>query len=363
MAETTYGSFNTNAVYYSGHNCYVSFHWERSGYDVRQNTHTIHYWVTNHYYSGHYRTLYYRRIVINGVEVYSSSTGTQYYDGATVTEGWYTISSYNEYGNATLSVSVDVAIGTTSGTNSSGSGSWDVTHLDRTTTVTQSQRSKTWNSISMNWSTTNARDWTRYKVNNGSWMDAYDIVASDNRSGYYTISNLQPSTTYTIQTACRRADSQIWCYSGTTNITTDSAEITISTTGINFGEDATVTLVNPSSLATTLVGAIDGTQIISQSINTGSNTITFTDSQLTTIFTKYGDISQSNTITMVLTATASNGSTSTANLVITFTGDRATVWINDSGSWKKGICWIKDNGTWKKGIAWKGVNGTWKKAL
>lgn len=239
----------------------------------------------------------------------------------------------------------------------------NVPTIPRGTTVTISQRSKTHDSISVNWSTANARDYTQYKINNGSWLDAHDTVASDNKSGYFTIPNLNADTTYSIQVRCKRADTQVWSTSNTLSIKTNPAQISISTTDIDFGENPVVSLVNPAGLVTTLVGTIDSTEIVNQTIETGDNTITFTDEQLTTMFKKYGDISQSNTITMVLTATASNGSTSTANLVITFTGDRATVWINDSGSWKKGICWIKDNGTWKKGIAWKGVNGTWKKAL
>lgn len=362
----TNGSFKSSDAYYSGYNCYLTFEWSRTGYNAQQNTHTIYYVVKFHYYASHYRTLYYRRVVINGVEVYSSSTSQKYYDGEVITDGYYTLNSYNADGNGWLNCGLDAMIGTTAGVNSTGTQGFTITAIDRTATVTASQRSKSWDRFQVNWTATKPSSYVQYSLNGGAWewANKYSAVENaDHLGGYFEVRELNPGTTYTIKVRCARTDTQVYSESGNLSITTNSAQITISTTGINFGANAIVTLTNPSDLVTTLVGTIDSTEILNQNIITGSNTITFTDEQLTTMFKKYGDISQSNTITMVLTATASNGSTSTANLVITFTGDRATVWINDSGSWKKGICWIKDNGTWKKGIAWKGVNGTWKKAL
>ena len=247
--------------------------------------------------------------------------------------------------------------------DASASGSLTLSTIGRYTTVTISERSKTYNSISINWATTDPRDWTWYRVNMGNWINAGDTVASDNKSGYFTIPNLQENTTYKIEVRVRRTDSQLTSISNALNITTNTASISIATYNIDFGEDAQVVLTNLGNYPTTLVGEINSTEIINQSISTGTNVIEWTDEQLTDIFKEYGDISQSNTVTMTLTATATNGSTSTATMTITFTGDRATVWINDNGTWKKGIVWAKDNGTWKKGIAWKGENGTWKKAL
>lgn len=247
--------------------------------------------------------------------------------------------------------------------DASASGSLTLSTIPRYMDVYASERSKTYNSISVNWSSTSASDWTKYSLNGGAWTNAGDTVASDHKSGYFTITGLTENTTYTVKVASKRADSQLWCYSNTISITTNTASISIATYNIDFGEDAQVVLTNLGNYPTTLVGEINSTEIINQSISTGTNVIEWTDEQLTDIFKEYGDISQSNTVTMTLTATATNGSTSTATMTITFTGDRATVWINDSGTWKKGIVWAKDNGTWKKGIAWKGENGTWKKAL
>lgn len=250
--------------------------------------------------------------------------------------------------------------------NASASGTLTLTNIPQGTTVTASQRSVSWDRFAVNWSAGKQSSFVQYSLNGGSWEWAnkyYAVENPDHLGGYFEIRELNPSTTYTVKVKCARMDNSVYSESGTISITTNPANISISTSNIDYGDDLTVTLTNPSSLSTNLVGTIDSTEIVNQSITTGTNTITFTDTQLTNIFKKYGDISQSNTVTMVLTATASNGSTSTANLVITFTGDRATIWVYSGNTWKKGIVWVKDNGTWKKGIVWKGVNGTWKKAL
>lgn len=363
----TNGSFSTSYVVYSGYNCYFTLEWSRTGYNAQANTHTIYYIVKFHYRSGHYRTLYYRRLKINDTEVYSSSTATSYYDGATICDGYYTLNSYNTDGNGWLQFYVDGYIGGSQDTyKSTGTQGYTVTAIDRTATITASEKSKTYNTISVNWSANKPCSYVQYSLNGGAyeWANKYSSYeSSDHLSGYFEIRELSPSTTYTIKVKCARIDTSVYSESNSLSITTNSAQIGITASNINFGEDLVVTLTNPSSLTTNLTGTVNNTDIISQAITTGSNTITFTDEQLTDIFKEYGDISQSNTVTMVLTATATNGSTSTVNVAITFTGDRATIWYYTNNTWKKGIVWVKDNTIWKKGIVWKGVNGQWKKAL
>ena len=248
--------------------------------------------------------------------------------------------------------------------NASGSGNIVLTNIQQGTTVTSSIRSTDWDRVAINWTAGSPSAYVQYSLNGASWEWAnkyYAVENPDHYGGYFEIRELSPSTTYTVKVRCARLDTQVYSESGTLSVTTQAGNISITSSNINYGENLTVTLTNPSSLATTLVGTINSTTIISQSIVAGSNTITFTDEQLTAIYKEYSNISQP--VTMTLTATASNQSTSTVSVTITFTGDRATVWIKDNGTWKKGIVWVKNNNTWKKGIAWKGVNGTWKKAL
>lgn len=39
------------------------------------------------------------------------------------------------------------------------------------------------------------------------------------------------------------------------------------------------------------------------------------------------------------------------------------LWLNVSGTWKRGIPYVKVNGEWKKGIPYIKINGEWKKAI
>lgn len=124
---------------------------------------------------------------------------------------WVDISAYHVGNSATGSSKMGEA---------HGSGGFWLTHIPRYTTVTASQRGRTSSSISVNWSTTDARDWTQYSLNGGAYQDAYDTVASDQKSGYFTIGNLSPNTEYKVKVSCRRTDSGLW---------SESNEITIKT--------------------------------------------------------------------------------------------------------------------------------------
>lgn len=108
------------------------------------------------------------------------------------------------------------------------------------TTVSNSARGRTLNSISVNWSTEHARDLTQYSLNGGNWTNANDTVALDNKSGYYTISNLNPNTKYTVKTRCKRADSQLWSESGSIEITT--YQIATITSAPDFTDEANPTI-------------------------------------------------------------------------------------------------------------------------
>lgn len=126
-------------------------------------------------------------------------------------------------------------------------GTFTLTNIPRYATVYQSLNSRTINTIKMNWSTDVPRDHTQYSINGGAWIDAGDTVASDNKSGTYTISNLEPNTTYSIKTRIKRTDSQLWSETGATNVTTyDYARITEDAPNITIGNNATIKYTNPS---------------------------------------------------------------------------------------------------------------------
>lgn len=86
-------------------------------------------------------------------------------------------------------------------------------------------------SIKVNWATNVARDWTQYRINGGSWIDAWDSVSSDNKSGNFYIFNLNPGTQYSVQIRVRRTDSGLWSESGVLYATTKDYVVKIKVNG------------------------------------------------------------------------------------------------------------------------------------
>ena len=244
------------------------------------------------------------------------------------------------------------------GSGTCSNGIW-LTKIPRYTTVWNSERGKTVDSISVNWSTVDARDYTQYCLNNGEWKDAYDTVASDNKSGYYTISGLSPNTTYLVKTRCKRTDSQLWSEAEELSITTyDIARIN-SLNDFNHGDDISISITNPGNISNlNLEMKIDETQILTRSVNTGSNTIKMNDTELDDLYKQYGS---SNEIVATIILTGS-GYTNEKTCKVKLTGNQKTAKIKQE-EWKRGKIWIKIENTWKRGIIWINKNGVWRRCI
>lgn len=131
----TSGSFSTNYV----GNFYLTFAWSRTGYSSTANEHYIYYEVVAHNTPGNYRSIYDRKLTINGsnyLDVYTSS-GTAYYDGYIVTSGNITVPSYNSAGNGSLNVWFGGGVGSYHGYNAEGSGYWELDQIPRQATLTR----------------------------------------------------------------------------------------------------------------------------------------------------------------------------------------------------------------------------------
>lgn len=158
----TSDSFNTSSV----GAFYFTILWRRTGYDSTRNEHYIDYSVVAHNSSGNYRTVYNKSLVVNGSTVYSATGGTQYHDGDLVTSGSVTVSSYNSAGNGSLSMSFSAGVGTTSGTNCSGSGTWELDQIPRYANFTEHYVESTGlNSITVYWNADNPVDAVKVSVN------------------------------------------------------------------------------------------------------------------------------------------------------------------------------------------------------
>ena len=263
----TSGSFNTSSV----NNFYFTFDWYRTGYNSSLNQHYVHYTLTVHNSSGSYRTVYLKKLIVNGETRMDESSGTRYYDGDVVTSGDITITSYNGSGDAAFGASFEAGVGTT-GSNCSGSGSWQLDRIPRYANITSFSVSRIdETSVKYNWSTDVGVDYAWYSTNNGS---SWHNLPVNN-----IITGLPAGTTFNFKLRVRRTDSQL---------TTDSATYTqstynypyvsnVSSPNLIIGQEQTLKIYNPLSRTVTITMNKDnatGTELYSQT--TTGTTMTFT---------------------------------------------------------------------------------------
>lgn len=260
----TSGSFNTNKV----GDFYCTVSWSRTGYNATKNEHYISYKVVAHNAAGKYRSVYTKELTINGTRVYYNTTSAKFYDGDTMTSGNRTIASSNSAGDGSISISFAAGVGTSQGTNISGSKTWSLDRIPRYATSNQTVSSKTETSITMNWSSDSTIDYIWYSINNGSSWTA--VGSANATSGSYTISGLSANTTYNIKTRVRRKDSQLTTDSSNMAVSTYAYPYANSMPNFTIGNTLTIGIYNPlkRSVQIFIVGA-DNTEY-------GGDTITGT---------------------------------------------------------------------------------------
>lgn len=168
-------------------------------------------------------------------------------------------------------------------------GSMTLTNIDRTApTVTLATSNITASSvkITVTASTTANRWW--YSTNGGSsWVE---FNSTDGTSKEYTITGLTPNTSYSIQVCARKKTNDVDGYSSKTSVKTlggsvissvstftadaATAKITMSVTVYNTSYTHTLVIKNGSTTVLTITGL---------SLSSGSNTITLTAAQRSTV--------------------------------------------------------------------------------
>lgn len=154
--------------------------------------------------------------------------------------------------DGTKSVVISGSIKGPSGTalaNNTSSGSATVTlpQIARGATVTASLSSKSYDEIVVNWNSSAVLDyfwWTT--VRNPAYTDFHDGRSTSGTSGSFTLSGLEPSTTYYITVRGRRSDNKIETNSNTLTVTTDSkpSVYLLSVTDFQIGESPDVEVSN-----------------------------------------------------------------------------------------------------------------------
>lgn len=231
-------------------------------------------------------------------------------------------------------------------------------------TISANVSSRSYKSVTINWSTDVNIDQFQYKIGSGNWIDVEKNV--NKRSGSFTIPNLNPNTSYTISLDAKRRDSQQWSTHGgkgkTLNTSTYDIGKISSVSNFNHGDNESLSITNPSGASLTLEMKIGNTQILTKTVVSGNNTIEFTDSQLDAIYRLYGS---SNALTATFNLLTNNDSNykDTKTITISLTGNQKTGHLKVNGSWKRTKRWIKVNGSWKRCVRWIKVNGSWKRCI
>lgn len=157
-------------------------------------------------------------------------SGSGYYTFTTrnssnpITSGSSTV-THNSDGTKSITISAQVKVtGVGLGHTLSATVSLPKINRDFTSTPSISSSDITAESVKINWSTSQACDLIKYKLNNGSWVQAWTGNAS---SGNFTISGLNSNTSYTIVGDFRRRDTGRTKNSNTITIKTKPRPIRI----------------------------------------------------------------------------------------------------------------------------------------
>ena len=215
---------------------------------------------------------------------------------------------------------------------------------------TESFNSKTLNTIKMNWSCDSTVDHIWYSLNNGNWVDAGNVNSTQ---GTYIISGLSPNTTYSIKTRVRRSAVQTTYDTGAVSATTYDIGKISSVSNFNHGDSTTLVTTNPSGSSLVIAMKIGNTQILSKSASTGSNTISFNDSQLDSIYRLYGS---DNTLTATFILTTAGIYTNTKTATITLKGNQKVAYVGSGGK-KRAKVFVGIGGAVKRAVVWIGNNG------
>lgn len=280
----------------------LRFEWGTNSTNPSNNTRNIWYKVTAKGGSSSYYYHHNETIDINGTRVYTGSDSHQVYTDDVLASGNMDINQ-----SSTLTLTVKMHGGIYNRTdNINTEKSWSLDEIPRYASISHSLNSTGLNNIKINWSSDSTCDLIQYSLNGGNW-----VTVSGNP---YNISGLNPNTTYKIKTRVRRKDSQLYSETGELSATTKDIGKISSISNFNHGDNANIEVTNPSGSSLNLVMKIGNTQILSKSISTGKNTISFTDSQLDAIYKLYG---RSNTLTSTFIVTTAGSYTNSKTCIIT----------------------------------------------
>lgn len=281
--------------------------------NVKANTSTLTWTLQSVGGSVNYYSIAATTVTINGTTVYSKGAtawSSQVFPAAKgSTSGTITV-AHGSDGKKSISVGFSTRVYYSSAQEYGGS--MTLANIDRaapTVSLTTSSITASSVKIKVTASTTANRWW--YSINGGSsWVE---FNSTDGTSKEYTITGLTPNTSYSIQVCARKKSNDVDGYSGKTSIKTLGGSV-ISSVSTFTADNATakitmsVTVYNTSYKHTIVIknGSTTVLTISSLSLVNGSNTITLTASQRSTVLAAMSSV---KSFTGTFTLTTYSGST------------------------------------------------------
>lgn len=328
----------------------LRFEWGTNSTNPSTNVRNIWYRITA---VGGTSSMYYHHtdyVNINGTRVYTGAESYEVWNNTVLASGNMDIDQ-DDYSSLTVSMHGGIYSRTD---NINTDYSWSLDDILRYATISASVASRSFNSVRINWSTDVNVDTFQYRLPGDEWVNAETNI--NKRSGSFTIPDLSPNTSYTIEFDAKRTDSQKWSTHGGkgTSVTVKTYDIAKISSVSDFyhGDNAIVVTTNPSGSTLDLTMKIDNTDILSKTVQTGNNEINFTDEELDSIYRKYG-CSNQLTATFILRTANNSNYTDTKTATITLTGNQKTAHVSQgrakayggvNGNVKKGVVWIGNNG-------------------
>lgn len=331
----------------------LRFEWGTNSISAEKNIRNIWYKVTA---VGGSSSIYYHHnetVEINGQNVYSGSDSHSVTTGDVLASGNLDI---NQSNTTSLTVKMHGGIYSRSD-NISKEQSWNLDTIPRYITSWDVQLIAELNTVKIIWKTNESCRNIKFGIDE-SKMNEKKVVSA---GGTEVISNLSPNTEYTVYINFERNDSKLYLPKNQTYKikTKDYAKITDAKNFIH-GDGTSIQIINPATVSLNLEMKIGNNSILTKkNIVTGTNSISFSDTELDKIYKLYGN-SSTLTVTFIVSG---GGYTNSKTCTITLKGNQKTSRNNVNGSWKRAKCWININDVWKRAVTWQNINGTWRRCI
>lgn len=329
----------------------LRFEWGTNSISAERNVRNIWYKVTA---VGGSSSKYYHHnetVEINGQNVYSGDDSHSVTTGDVLASGNLDI---NQSNTTSLTVKMHGGIYVRSD-NIDKEQSWALDTIPRYITSWDVQLIAELNTVKIIWKTNESCRNIKFGIDE-SKMNEKNVVSA---GGTEVISNLSPNTEYTVYINFERNDSKLYLPKNQTYKikTKDYAKITDAKNFIH-GDGTTIQITNPASLSLNLEMKIGSNSILTKTnVVTGTNSISFSDTELDKIYKLYGN-SNSLTVTFIVSG---SGYTNSKTCTVTLAGNQKTSFLKVNNSIKRAKIFVCVNGQIKRAVAWTCQNGKIKR--